>query len=232
MTNHFISTAIPYVNAAPHVGFALELVIADVLARHARRRGADTYFLSGTDENSLKNALAAEHAGEGVRDFVARHAAQYAALRAALDLSYDDFLRTSADPRHAPAVTKLWEACARAGDIYAGDYEGLYCVGCEHFLAADELVGGLCAEHRVAPQAVSERNYFFRLSRYQDALVRLHEHGEIRIAPAQRRNEVLAFLEQPLADLSISRSVERTRVGLPVPGEIVYVWFDDSGIGG
>jgi methionyl-tRNA synthetase len=230
MTNRFISTAIPYVNAAPHIGFALELVITDVLARYARRRGADVYFLSGTDENSLKNALAAAAAGERVHDFVARHAAEYAALRTTLDLSYDDFLRTSADPRHAPAVTKLWEACARHGDIYAGDYAGLYCVGCEQFLAADELVDGLCAEHRMSPERVAERNYFFRLSRYRDALVALHERGAIAIRPTQRRNEVLAFLEQPLGDLSISRSVERAHGwGLPVPGDasqIVYVWFD------
>lgn len=230
MTNRFISSAIPYVNAAPHVGFALELVIADVLARRARKRGADLYFLSGTDENSLKNSIAAAAAGERVQDFVARHAAEYAALRATLDLSYDDFIRTSADTRHAPSVAKLWEACARNGDIYAGDYEGRYCVGCEQFLGDDELVDGLCAEHRTAPEKIAERNWFFRLSRYQGPLVRLIERGELAIRPTQRRNEVRAFLEQPLEDLSISRSRERARGwGVPVPGDssqIVYVWFD------
>jgi methionyl-tRNA synthetase len=230
MTNQFISTAIPYVNAAPHVGFALELVIADVLARHARTRGANVYFLSGTDENSLKNAIAAAAAGERVQDFVARHAAEYAALRATLDLSYDDFIRTSADPRHSPAVAKLWEACGRSGDLYAGDYEGAYCVGCEQFLGDDEIVDGLCAEHRGAPDRIAERNWFFRLSRYQEPLARLIDSGELAIRPASRRNEVRAFLERPLEDLSVSRSVERARGwGVPVPGDpsqIVYVWFD------
>lgn len=230
MEQRFISTAIPYVNAAPHIGFALELVIADVLARHWRRRGEDLYFLSGTDENSLKNALAAAAEGVPTPAFVARNAEEFAALKPLLNLGYDDFLRTSADPRHAPAVEKLWNACVASGDVYLGSYEGLYCVGCEQFQTPDELVDGLCAEHGTAPERVAERNWFFRLSRYQDALVRLIERGDLTIRPAHRKNEVLSFLASPLVDLSISRSVERARGwGLPVPGDpsqIIYVWFD------
>jgi methionyl-tRNA synthetase len=230
MTQHFLSTAIPYVNAAPHIGFALELVIADALARHARRRGTPLYFLSGTDENSLKNALAAEAERVPTATFVAAHAAEFADLKQALNLDYDDFLRTSIDPRHAPAVDKLWNACVESGDVYLGHYEGLYCVGCEQFLTQDELVDGNCGEHGKPPERVAERNWFFRLSRYQEKLVRLVERDELAIRPAHRKNEVLAFLESPLLDLSISRSVERARGwGLPVPGDptqIIYVWFD------
>lgn len=230
MTQHFISTAIPYVNASPHIGFALEVVIADALARHARQRGADVYFLSGTDENSVKSALAAEASGTTTQQLVAKHASEFAALKSSLDASYDDFLRTSADPRHAPAVAKLWAACAHSGDIYAGDYEGLYCIGCEQFLTSDELHDGCCPEHGVPPERIVERNWFFRLSRYRDELRRLIESGALAIRPDAKRNELLAFLDAPLRDLSISRSVERARGwGIPVPGDpsqIVYVWFD------
>jgi methionyl-tRNA synthetase len=230
MNDRFVSTAIPYVNAAPHIGFALELVIADVVARHARLRGHAVHFTSGTDDNSLKNALSAQAEGVPPAEFVRRHAEKFAALKSLLNISYDDFVQTSVDPRHAAAVAKLWHACARSGDIYQADYAGLYCVGCEQFYTDAELLGGVCPEHRTPPEPVSERNHFFRLSRYRDELVRLIASDAIAIRPASRKHEVLAFLDAPLADLSISRSVERARGwGLAVPGDdsqIVYVWFD------
>ncbi|MCZ6886869.1 MAG: methionine--tRNA ligase [Gammaproteobacteria bacterium] len=228
--NQFISTAIPYVNASPHIGFALELVITDVLARHSRLRRHETFFVSGTDENSLKNVLAAERAGCDVKDFVAAHAAEFKALTEPLDLSTDDFIRTSVDCRHAPEVESLWRAVEAAGDIYRADYTGLYCVGCEQFYREPELVDGRCPEHGTEPERVAESNYFFRLSRYQNALVELIQSGRLRIEPATRRNEMLSFLARPLEDLSISRSVERAHGwGIEVPGDptqIVYVWFD------
>jgi methionyl-tRNA synthetase len=221
-----VSTAIPYVNASPHIGFALELVLADVIARHAR----PCHFISGSDDHSLKNALAAAQAGQSTAAFVTEHVREFRELRELLHLSYDDFLSTSADARHAPAVEALWRRCERNGDIYQRDYEGLYCVGCEQFYAPDELPDGVCPDHRTKLESVSERNYFFRLSRYQDALVRLIESDEITILPVQRKNEVLAFLRAPLLDLSISRSITRARGwGIPVPGDpsqIIYVWFD------
>jgi len=225
MKTCFVSTAIPYVNASPHIGFALELLLADVIARHSR-----CHFLTGTDDNSLKNALAAEQAGLPTTTFVRERADEFRQLRELLNVSYDDFLSTSTDPRHAPTVEELWQRCARNGDIYESNYEGLYCVGCEQFYAPDELAGGVCPEHRTEPERVSERNYFFRLSRYQDALIRFIERDEIAILPAHRKNEVLSFLKAPLIDLSISRSVARARGwGIPVPGDpsqIIYVWFD------
>ena len=229
----YVTTAIPYVNGDPHVGFALECVQADVLARHRRARGDDVRFLGGTDDNSLKNVVAAEAAGVPVAAFVRSKAERFVALRDVLDLSYDDFIRTSVDPRHRPGVERLWRACAAAGDLYERDYEGLYCVGCEAFVTPEELVDGLCPEHREAPQRVAERNWFFRLSRYAGALADALESGRLRVEPEQRRNEVLAFVRGGLEDFSVSRSRARARGwGIPVPGDpdqVVYVWFDALG---
>ncbi len=229
----YVTTAIPYVNGDPHLGFALELVQADVLARHRRLRGEGVRFLSGTDDNSLKNVVAAEAAGLPVEVFVREKAQRFAALRDVLSLSYDDFIRTSVDRRHAPGVERLWRACASAGDLYERDYEGLYCTGCEAFLAPAELVDGLCPEHGRPPERVAERNWFFRLSRYGDRLLAEIESGRLRITPEHRRNEVLSFVRGGLADFSVSRSRERARGwGIPVPGDssqVVYVWFDALG---
>ncbi len=233
MSRFYVTTAIPYVNGDPHVGFALELVQADVLARHRRLRGNDVRFLTGTDDNALKNVKAAEAEEISVRELVDRNAARFAELREPLQLSFDDFIRTSADPRHRAGVERLWRACAAAGDLYLRDYEGLYCGGCEAFLGADELDDGCCPEHGVAPERVAERNWFFRLSRYETELIKLVESGRLRIDPEQRRNEVLGFLRGGLADFSVSRSRERARGwGIPVPddpAQVIYVWFDALG---
>jgi methionyl-tRNA synthetase len=226
----YITTAIPYVNGDPHIGFALECVQADVLARHRRLRGDSVRFLSGTDDNSLKNVEAAEAAGLPVPEFVNAKAERFAALRGPLGVSYDDFIRTSIDPRHRAGVEHLWRACAAAGDLYERDYEGLYCVGCEAFLSPAELVHGVCPEHGQPPEHVAERNWFFRLSRYEDDLRSLIENGQLRIEPEHRRNEMLSFISSGLVDFSVSRSRERARGwGLAVPGDstqVIYVWFD------
>ncbi len=226
----YITTSIPYVNGDPHVGFALECVQADVLARHHRARGDDVRFLSGTDDNALKNVRAAAAAGVPVAEFVAEKAARFAALQERLELSYDDFISTSIDPRHRPGVDRLWQACAAAGDLYPREYEGLYCVGCEAFVQPDELRDGVCPEHGIPPEPVSECNWFFRLSRYQDELRALIESGRLRIEPEQRRNEALAFVRGGLEDFSVSRAAPRARgFGIPVPdddSQVVYVWFD------
>src|SRR5215510_8888061 len=147
MNSFYITTAIPYVNAEPHLGFALELVQADVLARYHRLRGDDTWFLTGTDENSLTNVLAAEREGLAVRPLVDRNAGVFRALTDHLRISNDDFIRTATDARHLAGARRLWEACADAGDVYRRPYRGLYCVRCERFYTADELVDGRCPEH-------------------------------------------------------------------------------------
>ncbi|MDG6102582.1 methionine--tRNA ligase [Dactylosporangium aurantiacum] len=226
----YVTTAIPYVNAAPHLGHALELVQADVLARHRRLRGQPVRFLTGTDENALKNVTAAAAAGAAVPDFVAANADRFAALRPVLDLSFDDFIRTSQDPRHAAGVEALWRRTAAAGDLYRRDYQGLYCPGCEQFYEPAELAAGRCPEHGTEPETVTESNWFFRLSRYTGRILAALESGEVRVEPAARRNEVLAFVRAGLRDISVSRPAARAGGwGIPVPGDpsqVVYVWWD------
>jgi methionyl-tRNA synthetase len=228
-----ISTTIPYVNARPHVGFALELVQADALARHHRQRGDLVRFQTGTDDNSLKNVLAARAEGIPVADLVRRNAAAFEALRGPLALSFDEFFSTGSDPRHRPAVERLWRACAARGDLYRRRYEGLYCVGCEQFCQQAELAGGRCPDHGTEPELVREENWFFRLSRYAGPLHELIGSGRLRVEPAAKRNEVLAFIGAGLEDISVSRSRERAHGwGIPVPGDpdqVIYVWWDALG---
>lgn len=226
----YVTTTIPYVNASPHLGFALELVEADTLARHRRRRGASVRLSTGTDDNSLTNVLAAEAEGIPVPQLVERNAARFASLPAPLQVEADGFVRTSRDARHAVAVDRLWRACRRSGDLYRSRYEGLYCVRCERFIGADELEDGLCPDHLVPPECVAEDNWFFRLSRHARTLARLIRTGRLRILPEQHEREVLSFIGAGLQDFSVSRSQERARGwGMPVPDDpdqVVYVWFD------
>lgn len=233
MTRSYLTTTIPFVNARPHLGFALELVQADVLARHRRHRGDEVRFLTGTDENSLKNVLAAEAEGIAVQELVDRNAAAFEDLKEPLDLSFDDFIRTSSDPRHRVGVERLWQRCAEAGDLYLKHYEGLYCVGCEQFYQPEDLADGRCPDHGTEPQLVAEENWFFRLSRYAEPLRELITSGKLRIEPATRRNEVLSLIDSGLHDFSVSRSQRRARGwGIPVPGDpdqVVYIWWDALG---
>jgi len=228
MTATYITTTIPYVNARPHIGHALELVQADVLARYHRGRGDDVRFQAGTDDNSLKNVLAAQAAGVGVREFVDRNAEAFSALGGALSLTVDDFIRTSRDPRHRPGVEAFWRA--GAADLYRQRYTGLYCTGCEQFYTPAELHHGRCPEHGTEPEQVSEENWFFRLSRYAAPLREAITSGRLRIEPAGRRHEVLALIDGGLADFSVSRPAGRAGGwGIPVqgdPGQVIYVWFD------
>ncbi len=226
----YITVAIPYVNADPHIGYAYELIEADLAARARRALGDDVRFLGGTDEFSLKNVVAAEAAGETTQAFVDRHADRFEALAESLGISFDDFIRTSRDPRHRPAVERLWKACSNSGDLYQRDYTGRYCIGCEQFYDPGDLVERGCPEHGQVIETVTENNWFFRLSAYADQLVELIEANTLRITPEPFRAEVLAFIRRGLDDISISRSVERAHGwGIPVPddpAQVVYVWFD------
>jgi methionyl-tRNA synthetase len=205
-------------------------VLADAIARHQRLCGERSWFLTGTDDNSLKNTRAAQAAGISTRALVTQNAAEFRRLASALDLSLDDYIQTSSDARHPGGVARLWRACEARGDIYRKRYRGLYCVGCEQFYTDDELASGSCPTHGSPAEAVEEENYFFRLSAYQDRLHQLIETRALEILPDERRNEVLRFIERGLADFSISRSHERAYGwGIPVPGDptqIIYVWFD------
>jgi methionyl-tRNA synthetase len=226
----FISTAIPYVNGAPHIGHALEAVQVDAMARYRRLVRDDTYFLTGSDDNSITNVTAAEQLGVPVGELVARNTQKFIELDQLLDVSYDHFIRTSVDERHKAGSIKLWEAVSRAGDIYQKDYFGLYCPSCELFYDEDELVDGLCPEHLIPPEPVQENNYFFSLSRYQDELEHIIATDQYKVIPTHRKNEVLSFIRSGLKDFSISRSMQRARGwGIPVPGDegqVMYVWFD------
>ena len=224
----YLTTAIPYVNAKPHIGFALELLQADVVARHHRQSGREVFFLTGADENSLKNVQAAEKAGMATREFVDQNTARFVELTKTLQVSNDGFIRT-VDPKHFAGCQKLWQAC-KAEDIYKKSYTGLYCVGCEAFYLEGDLVDGKCPEHKIKPDRVEEENYFFKLSNYQQQLEQLIARDEYQVVPATRKNEVLSFIRMGLQDFSISRSRARAKDwGVPVPGDaeqVMYVWFD------
>jgi methionyl-tRNA synthetase len=226
----FISTTIPYVNARPHLGHALEFVQTDAFARFMRGRGDEVFFLTGSDENSLKNVLAAEAEGLSTVDLVDRNVVYFEDLLARLGSSHDHFVRTSVDDLHREGAAAVWRRMADAGDIYTRAYEGLYCVGCEQFYEPGELVDGRCPEHLTRPEAIREENYFFRLSRYEADLLKALESGQLRIVPESRRNEVESFVRSGLQDISISRSSSRARGwGIPVPGDpsqVMYVWID------
>ncbi|VVB97916.1 Methionine--tRNA ligase [uncultured archaeon] len=229
----YLTTAIPYVNAAPHIGHALEFVQTDAIARHRKLKGNDVALVTGSDENSLKNVHAAEKKGITTAELCEKNAAVFREMGELIGLSYTSFRRTSVQKDHWPGVRRLWELCAKSGDVYAKKYRGLYCVGCECFYEESELPDGLCPEHRTKPEEVEEENYFFRLSKYQKQLEELVESGKLQILPATRKNEVLSFIRGGLQDFSISRSVNRAKGwGVPVPGDekqIMYVWFDALG---
>ncbi|GAC1473413.1 MAG: methionine--tRNA ligase [Chloroflexota bacterium] len=227
---YYITTTIPYVNGRPHMGHAEEFVQTDVFGRYHRLRGDDTYVLTGTDENSLTNVLAAEAEGLSPRQLVDRNSLWFQGLADDLGLQYDQFIRTAVDPRHLDACHKIWRAVEANGDIYKKTYSGLYCPRCELYYDEDELVDGLCPEHRIRPDLVEEENYFFRLSAYGDALRDLITSDTLHIIPDFRRNEVLSFIAGGLQDFSISRSQTRAHGwGIPVPGDpsqVMYVWVD------
>lgn len=241
MSKFYITCAIPYVNAKPHVGHALEFVQGDVISRFHKIIGDDVLFLSGGDENALKNVQAAEKAGETVQAFVDKNTTLFSEMAEKLHVHFDVFQKGS-DKKHYQSSQKLWELCKKSGDIYKKAYTGLYCVGCELFYEKGELdENGECFEHPgKALEEVTEENYFFRLSRYQEQITRLIETDQLSITPVSRKNEMLAFLKNGLEDISISRSNKRAKNwGVPVPGDneqIMYVWFDalniyQSGVG-
>ncbi len=209
----FVTSAIPYVNAEPHLGHALELVQSDALARYERGRGRDVRHACGTDDNSLKNVRAAARANTTPLELVARHGAEFRRLATTLGVEHDDFVHTASDARHAPAVRALWERCAAAGDVYRKAYRGLYCVGCEHFLRESEIVAGACPAHPEPLELLDEENWFFRLSRYEQPILTAIASDRLQILPKERKHEVCQFIAGGLEDFSISRSRARQRLG-------------------
>jgi len=229
MVKFYITTAIPYVNAAPHIGFALELVQADVMARYHRRRGEDVLLLTGSDENSLKNVKAAEKLKISTQELVDQNAQLFQDVATGLNVSFENFAKSTDKQAHWPGVEKLWNSLKKE-DVYKKKYSGLYCPECEQFYKESELVEGLCPEHHIKPELVEEENYFFKLSNYTKYIQELLTGGTLEVVPSHRKNEVLSFVKEGLEDFSISRSSTRAKGwGIPVPGDssqIIYVWMD------
>ncbi|MBI4020626.1 MAG: methionine--tRNA ligase [Candidatus Aenigmarchaeota archaeon] len=226
MPPFYITTAIDYVNAAPHLGHVYEKVCADVIARWRRLCGDRVFFLTGTDENAQKNVQAAREAHVGTKEFVDAMALRFQELCAMYGVSHDRFIRTT-EHGHGKVAQEVFERLFQAKQIYKGKYAGLYCQGCEAFYLEKDLVQGKCPEHETRPQWVEEENYFFRLSDYQDRILKhLQAHPEF-IHPATVRNEILERLKEPLRDISVSRC--NVDWGIPVPFDRthrIYVWFD------
>jgi methionyl-tRNA synthetase len=224
----YITTTLPYVNDNPHIGFALEIVQADAIARRERLRGSEVFFNFGTDEHGQKIWQKAKEEGQDVKEYVDHYAAKFNDLREALNLSYDAFIRTT-DKKHIAAAEEMWKRSLANGDIEKRNYSGLYCVGCEMFVKESELIDGKCPNHpNLTPENVEEENYFFKFSKYQKPLLEyLSKEGVI--LPEWRRKEAIEFVEGGLEDFSISRLASRMPWGIPVPGDsehVMYVWFD------
>lgn len=225
----YLTTTLPYVNADPHIGFALEIVQADVFARYQRLSGNDVFFNTGTDEHGQKIFEKAKEEGVPPQQYVDEYAAKFDTLKKALNLSYDNFIRTT-DEHHKKAAQEFWNRCKANGDIYKKLYKVKYCVGCELEKTDSELVDGKCELHPNKKLEIrEEENYFFKFSKYQDKLLKLYKERPDFVVPGYRFNEIKAFVERGLEDFSISRLKEKMSWGVPVPDDhdhVIYVWFD------
>lgn len=223
----YITTPIYYVNGAPHIGHAYTTIAADVLKRYYSNQGTEVFLQIGVDENAQKNVEAAEKAELPVQEYVDTIAGEWRQMWGDLGIEYTDFIRTTED-RHTAAVNKFWAAVEAKGDIYKGEYVGLYCVGCEEYKTELQLTDGKCPDHDRVPEELREENYFFRLSNYRDALLEHFDAHPDFVQPRSRRNEIRNYIADHMADVSISR--ESLEWGIPVPGsdgkDVIYVWFD------
>jgi methionyl-tRNA synthetase len=222
----YLTTPIYYVNATPHIGHAYTTIAADILVRHRRQRGEETFFLTGTDEHGSNIPRIAAEAGLELTEFVDRNAEAFREMTERVNASNDFFVRTT-DERHGVRVQEFLRRIYERGDIYEGVYEGLYCTRCEAFYTEAELVDGLCPQHGIPPEHVEEKNYFFRLSTYREPLLRVYDERPDIVLPRFRYNEARSFIERGLDDISVSRAGQRW--GVPVPwdtSQVVYVWVD------
>jgi methionyl-tRNA synthetase len=229
MDKFYITTSIAYVNAAPHIGFALESLQADVLARYRRQSGSEVFFLTGTDEHGSKIARAAEAVGKSPKELVDENSEKFRDLKKALNLSWGNFIRTSDQQTHWPVAQELWRRIEKSGDLYRKIYQGLYCVGHEAFVTQKDLVDGKCVDHKKAPELIEEENWFFKLSKYTTEIESRIRNNELRIVPETRKNEILSLLKEGLEDVSFSRPSKDLSWGVPVPDDAtqtMYVWAD------
>ena len=228
MERIYITTPLYYVNAEPHLGHTYTTVLADTLRRYYRSIGYEAFLLTGTDEHGDKIAQAAAANGTEPKAYADRVSDLFRSTWDECGIAYDHFIRTT-DAYHKDYVQKILQKIYDAGDIYFGEYGGLYCYGCERFYTEKELIGGKCPDHQTAPEYISEKNYFFRMSKYQQRLLDALQSRPDLIRPERYRTEVLAFLREPLEDLCISRPTSRLQWGIALPFDanyVTYVWFD------
>lgn len=226
--NFYITTTLPYVNADPHIGFAMEVVRADVIARYKRSVGFRVFFNTGTDEHGIKIYQRAKEEGKSTKDFVDERSELFRELKTKLNLSFDNFIRTT-DDNHVASAQAFWKKCDENGFIYKKKYSGLYCVGCEMFLTEKDLINGECPYHPGKKlEFIEEENYFFKYSDFAEHLLGLYDKNDF-IIPANRQKEIKNFVESGLEDFSISRLKSKMPWGVSVPGDddhVMYVWFD------
>jgi methionyl-tRNA synthetase len=229
MSARYLTTTLPYVNADPHLGTALEFVEADCYARALRAHGEEVFLTTGTDEHGSKIEKGAKVAGEDTQLFADKFAKRFKSFAERLGISYNTFLRTT-DPKHMAAAQEMWKRCEAKGDIYKAQYEVKYCIGCELEKTDSELVDGKCPLHpNLEIEIRNEENYFFRFSKYQEALLTHYASHPDFVVPLVRMNEITSFIRRGLKDFSISRQKEKLSWGVPVPGDdshVIYVWFD------
>jgi len=230
MKNKFyITTTLPYVNSAPHVGFALEIVQADIIARYHTILGDEVFFNTGTDEHGLKIYQKAIEAKRDPQEYCDEYAAKFDLLKEKLNLSYNNFIRTT-DPHHIEACQEFWKRCEKNNDIYKKNYKTKYCVGCELEKTDSELVDGKCSIHPDREiEIIEEENYFFRFSKYQKPLLDFYDKNKNFVVPTHRQKEIYNFVKNGLQDFSVSRLKTKMPWGVSVPGDndhIMYVWFD------
>lgn len=211
------------------MGHAMEYIITDAIARYQRMMGRPVFFLTGTDEHGSKLVKTAQEKDMTPQEVCDMHAAVFMQMKETLELSFDDFIRTTDQERHWPSVQKIWQKLADNGDIYKDTYKGYYCVGCEAFITEKELEDGKCPTHKKEPEVIEEENYFFKLSKYSDEIIRRIEDGSFRIVPEFRQNEIVNVIKGGLRDVSFSRPKSTLPWGIPVPGDdsqVMYVWCD------
>ncbi|PIR43777.1 methionine--tRNA ligase [candidate division WWE3 bacterium CG10_big_fil_rev_8_21_14_0_10_32_10] len=229
MKKFYITTTLPYVNADPHIGFALEIIQADAIARYYRQKGYEVFFNTGTDEHGQKIYNKAQEQNKNTQDYVDYYARQFDSLKKALNLSYNSFIRTT-EPIHKKAAQEFWNLCLKNGDIYKDLYKIKYCVGCELEKTDSELVDGRCPLHpNLEIQEIEEENYYFKFSKYQKPLLDFYEKNSNFVLPEFRFTEIKNFVQNGLKDFSISRLKSKMPWGIPVPGDndhVMYVWFD------
>lgn len=227
--NFYITTTLPYVNAEPHIGFALEIVQADAIARYHKLLGDGVFFNFGTDEHGQKIYKKAQEQNKDPQTYVDEYAVKFDKLKTALNLSYNNFIRTT-DPHHVKAAQEIWKLCDKNGYIEKGIYKAKYCVGCELEKQDSELADGRCPLHPDQEiELIEEENYFFKFSKFQDKLLNLYKENPEFVIPKNRLKEINNFVKDGLNDFSISRLKEKLPWGVPVPGDdkhVMYVWFD------